>query len=318
MVERGNDPALFRRRLRSDLRKMRETLGMDQREIALAMDWSPSKLIRIEAGAVAIATNDLRALLAHYGVTDRLQIESLVETAKKSRERSPWWNEFKDFTSPEFLAMCGYEASAKVIRSFEPFLIPGLLQTEEYARDLFQYVRGSKDPKRIDGLVRLRLQRQDLLSADGAQSLHFILDEAVIRRVVGGPVIMRRQLLQLKELAKRPNIVIRIVPFGQGMYRGLRVPYVLFEFDDPRDETILYLENPSGGVVLQEHGLDPEEGVPAPTVYLEMFWELEQVARIEDTEALIDRALADFATVDLRRSADHAAAPAASASKKSS
>jgi transcriptional regulator with XRE-family HTH domain len=304
MNEWAEDPALFRRRLRSELRRAREANNMSQKEVALAMDWSVSKLIRIETGAVTITTNDLRALLSHYNINDRQKVETLVETAKKSRERSAWWTEFKDVATPELLALCGYESSAKVIRNFEPLLIPGLLQTEEYAQNILQHIRGPKDPRRLEGLVKLRLQRQELLAGDGRQALHYILDEGVVRRVVGGIGVMRKQLQQLRELAQSPGVTIGIVPFSHGMYRGLRVPYVVFEFDDPQDETILYLENPQGESVIFEENAAPDEdeGVPTPAVYLEVFWELEQVAPPEDTLTILDDAIRSLSTpsVDLR------------------
>ncbi len=295
MNEWASDPALYRRRLRSELRKTRETLGMSHREVALAMDWSVSKLIRIEAGAVTITTNDLRVLLQHYGVTEQERVDELIEVARRARDRSPWWIEYRDIATSETLAVCGYESSAKVIRNFQPLNVPGLLQTEEYAADLLRYVRGPKNERRLEGLVKMRLQRQEILNSPHEPSLHFVLDEAAVRRVVGGPTVMRRQLQQLKNLAQRPNITLRIVPFEYGWYRGLRVPYVYYEFDDPQDEAVLYLENPDGETLIGEERanlpMDEDEGVPVPAVYLEMFWELEQVATTEMAETILEDAL---------------------------
>lgn len=130
------DPTIHRRRLRSELRKAREAAGMTQRDVAAAMDWSQSKLIRIETGAVNISTNDLRALLGHYGI-ERARTENLVEVARASRDQ-PRWNVYKDVAEPEYIAFLGYESSASIIRNFEPLLIPGLLQTEEYAREILK------------------------------------------------------------------------------------------------------------------------------------------------------------------------------------
>lgn len=294
MASRTQDPSLYRRRLRSELRRAREAVHMTQKDVAAAMDWSLSKLIRIETGNVTITTNDLRALLAHYGITDPARVADLVDQAKKSRERSPWWTRHRDVISQEMLQFLGYESSAKVIRNFEPLLMPGLLQTEEYARDLFKYLRGAKDLARIDSLVRLRLERQEILQGDNPPSVHFLIDEGVIRRVVGGPAVMRRQLEHLKKMAALDNVTISVVPFGTGMYRGLRVPYVLFEFDDLQDDNILYLENPSGESIIIEAGDDEEgdPGIPTPGIHLEMFWEVEQRVSDYDSLALIDDALA--------------------------
>jgi transcriptional regulator with XRE-family HTH domain len=289
-----HDPSLFRRRLRSELRRLRETQNLSQREAAQAMDWSLSKLIRIETGAVTITTNDLRAVLSYYAVTDPEKVTSLVETARRSRERSMWWTAHRDVASNELLAMCGYEASAKAIRNFEPLLVPGLLQTEEYARDLFKYLRGAKDPKRIDGLVRLRMQRQELLlDEDGPKSIHFLMDESVVQRVVGGPSVMRKQLQRIQQVSELEHVAVGIVPFSRGMFRGLRVPYMLFEFDDSQDQSILYLENPEGeSIIYEDEGVTMEdEGVPTPTVYLELFWELEHAVDPEQTQSILADAL---------------------------
>jgi transcriptional regulator with XRE-family HTH domain len=306
MAVRVNDPTLYRRRLRSDVRRAREGLGMSHRDVAEAMDWSVSKLIRIEAGAVTITTNDLRALVAHYGITDPRHVEELIDLAKRSRERSPWWVDFRDIAPPELLASCGYESSAKVIRNFQPLLVPGLLQTEEYADDLLRYIRGPKNARRLDGLVKLRLQRQELLNSPDGPSLHFIVDEAVVRRVVGGPGVMRKQLSHMKEIAQRPNVTLRIVPFGQGWYRGLRAPYIYYEFDDPQDEAILYLETLDGGAAIVEEAtatavsVDEDEGTATPAIYLEMFWELEQVASPELAYDLLDEAIHNLSTAPVR------------------
>src|SRR5574341_251305 len=208
MAARGPDPMVHRRRLRSELRRVREAAGFTQRDVARAMDWSLSKLIRIETGAVSITTNDLRALLTHYGINEPERVEGLIEVARASRERS-WWSGYREVASQDYVTFLGYESSASVIRNFEPLLVPGLLQTEEYAREVIRAIQGEDH---VDALVDLRMYRQQtLLERDEPPSTHFILDEAVIRRSVGGPDVMRRQLRHLAQLAERPNITVRVV-----------------------------------------------------------------------------------------------------------
>jgi transcriptional regulator with XRE-family HTH domain len=287
MPEVGPDPTIHRRRLRYELRNAREAAGKTQRDVAAAMDWSQSKLIRIESGAVNISTNDLRALLGHYGV-DSARIDALVEVARAARE-VPRWNIYKDVASPEYITFLGYESSAAVIRNFEPLLVPGLLQTEEYARTVLSIIF-SRDPQKVDPLVDLRVQRQELLVRESAPMLHFIIDEAVVRRVAGGRDVMRRQLRQLQELSEHENITLRIVQFEQGLYRRQRLPYWLFEFPDPEDGDVLYVENPRGEYFIRESSPEEEE-VGSTVHYLEVFWELEQIARREDTPALLQDAI---------------------------
>jgi transcriptional regulator with XRE-family HTH domain len=289
------DPAIHRRRIRSELRKARESAGLTQRDVAREMDWSLSKLIRIETGAVSIATNDLRALLNHYGMTDSARVNDLVQIARASRERS-WWSSFKEVASPEYVAYLGYESSASIIRNFEPLLIPGLLQTEEYAREVISTF-GGQDARSADALVDLRMERQELLSREAPPTLHFILDEAVVRRVVGGPAVMRRQLLKLLETGQHDNVTIRIIPFTVGMYPRLRVPYVLFEFPEANDEDVLYIENPQGEMLIRENSPEEEEAM-TPIVYLGVFWQLEQIGRRGQATGIIEDALAGLAGLE--------------------
>jgi transcriptional regulator with XRE-family HTH domain len=287
MLEVGPDPTVHRRRLRYELRNAREAAGKTQRDVARAMDWSQSKLIRIESGAVNISTNDLRALLGYYEV-DSARIGALVELARAARE-VPRWNIYKDVASPEYTTFLGYESSASVIRNFEPLLVPGLLQTEEYARTVLSLIF-SQEPQKVDPLVDLRIERQELLVREPAPSLHFTVDEAVIRRVAGGRDVMRRQLRQMLELSERENVTLRIVPFEKGLYRRQRLPYWLFEFPDPEDGDILYVENPRGEYFIRESSPEEEEG-GSTVEYLEVFWELEQIARREETPILLQDAI---------------------------
>jgi transcriptional regulator with XRE-family HTH domain len=285
------DPAVHRRRLRSELRKAREAAGMTQRDVARAMEWSLSKLLRIESGAVSISTNDLRVLLTHYGVADQPRVDELLKLARASRERS-WWSIYRDVANPETISFLGFESSASIIRNFQPLLVPGLLQTEEYAREVIRTIEGPDvSGRRLSELLELRMERQDVLVREVAPHLHFIIDEAVIRRVVGGPEVMLRQLRHVRDAMEKPNTTVRVVPFSQGLYPAMRVGYVMFEFPDAEDENILYIENPRGEMIIRESS--PEEEDEGTSVkYLEIFWELEQLAPKERAPAAIDDAIA--------------------------
>jgi transcriptional regulator with XRE-family HTH domain len=284
----GPDPTVHRRRLRSELRRTREAVDKTQRETAKAMDWSMSKLIRIETGDVRISTNDLRALLAYYEVAED-RVDHLVEVARAAREPARWAR-YRDVASPEYLAFLGYESSATIIRNFEPILVPGLLQTEEYAREVLGKF---EEPQKVDGLVDLRIERQEILVRVPRPSLHFLIDESAIRHVVGGADVMRRQLTQLKEVATQPHISLRIATFDVGVYPRMRIPYVLFEFEAPEDEDVLYIESPTGELVIRESSkLEGEKD--GPLNYLQTFWQMEQLAHREDTLGILDDALANI------------------------
>jgi transcriptional regulator with XRE-family HTH domain len=157
----GLDPMVQRRRLRVELRKAREAAGLSQKEVAPEMDWSLSKLIRIETGAVSISINDLRMLLQLYRVSDLERTNGLIAMARAAREPA-WWFPYREGLSPEFTNMLSYESAASIIRNFQPMLVPGLLQTGEYARaTLAEMVPPvAPDPAilgQVDGLVELRM-----------------------------------------------------------------------------------------------------------------------------------------------------------------
>jgi transcriptional regulator with XRE-family HTH domain len=282
------DPTIYRRRLRNELRKAREQAGFAQRDVAGAMEWSLSKLLRIETGAVSITTNDLRALLGHYHISEPERVEALLTLARAARERSPW-SVYRDLGTPEFVAHLAYESAASVIRNFEPRFVPGLLQTEEYARQLLTEFRGP-DETLIDRLVDLRIERQEIFDRPNPPSVHFIMDEVAIHRGVGGADVMRRQLRRLKEFLDRDNVTIRIVPFSEGIYPRMRQSYELFEFDDPESEDVLSIEGPQGDLLVREASPSDEPTV-SPVEYLQAFFKLEQVARREATPHLVDAAL---------------------------
>jgi hypothetical protein len=215
------------------------------------MDWSLSKVIRIEAGSVGISTNDLKAILNLYKITDDEQTADLIALARAGRERS-WQSAYRDVVSPRLLQLIEYESAALITRNFQPLLVPGLLQTEEYARAVLAQFAGQATAERIDTQVEFRMRRQELLDRADMPLLFFILDEAVTRRLVGGPAAMRRQVRKLIELAGRPHITVEIVPFSAGLHPGLQGPFVIYEFPDPADDDVLYLENPLGDVISRD------------------------------------------------------------------
>ena len=236
-------PVVQRRRLRIELRKARQDAEQTQEQVAAAMDWSLSKVIRIEAGNVGISTNDLKALLRHYKILDPVRTEELVALARAARERS-WWSQYRDAATPQLLQLIGYESAATVRRNFEPLLVPGLLQTEEYAAALIKALDDRIPAARLETLVEIRLRRQELADRANPPLLFFILDEAVVRRLVGGKGVMRRQVRRLIEMTEKPNVTIEVVPFSAGAHPGLKGSFVILEFPDAGDDDVLYLGRP--------------------------------------------------------------------------
>ncbi|WP_406368539.1 helix-turn-helix transcriptional regulator [Streptomyces sp. NBC_00647] len=279
-----NDPALQRRRLREQLRRLRESKHLTQKAVAEQLEWSHSKIIRIESGTVGISITDLRALLALYDVTDAAQVDTMVSMARAAKER-PWWDAYKNMAPQAFVVSIAYENAASVIRNFEPDLVPGLLQTEEYAREVLQW---TSPPEQAGPRADLRLERQERLFRPDGPEMHFIIDEAALARTVGRPAVMRRQLNRLKELADHPKITLRVVPFQLGLYRYFTTSYVIFEFAEPDEDMALYLETQarhSDAIIVEGRDSVSEDSVAH---YLENFYELEIKVPATDAVALIE------------------------------
>jgi transcriptional regulator with XRE-family HTH domain len=272
-----DDPVVAQRRLRTTLRRLRlrPEAHKTQREVAHALDWSQSKLLRIEGGQVPIATSDLIALLTYYGVA-RDETDDLVELARISRKRTIR-DTYRDVFSKEFADFILYEAYASAIRQFETKLVPGQLQTEAYAEAVIRTYLGPNGTEgEVNRRVQARLERSSYLFGrpDGGPEMSFLIDEAVIQRRVGieskNRSLMVEQLRLLKEQNARPNVSIQVVPFGLGIYAALRGPFELLEFEDPADSALLYLENPQGDELVHE-----DDDAISP--YIDMFSDLEEI-----------------------------------------
>jgi len=244
------NPALLRHRLRTELKRARTEAGPTQLQVAEALDWSVSKVIRIESGETGVSSTDLKALLEQYGATDRY--DNLVALAKSSR-RKPW-AEYLDLISKTSANFFGLEAAARVIRSFQNTIIPGLLQTKDYTRSLLTGAYGLSD-EATERHIEVRRARQTLLdpSSRDEREAFFIMDEAVLKRVVGDAALMRSQLERLKELAELPHVTIQVLSFATGTNFGMKGPFVYLEFEDPDDADVLYLENTSGEEVFRDN-----------------------------------------------------------------
>ena len=287
IMDDGKDPAVQKRRLRTALREARLAANRTQRDAADALDWSPSKVLRIENGAVSVSTTDLRALLGYYGIKDEARIEELIKTAHLARRQS--WAAYRDVLSPGYVSYLGYESAASMMLNFQPLMIPGLLQTEEYARATIRVLSSPDESNQVvDRRVKARLERQKLLTRDDRPTMHFILDEAAIRRRVGrSSGLMIRQLEHLKEVAAREKITIQVLPFSEGEHEAMMGSFVILEFPSARDEDLLYLESAQGDLVVRE-------GVKDTAPYKETFYKLEDLSRpkrslSDDLDRLIEQ-----------------------------
>jgi transcriptional regulator with XRE-family HTH domain len=229
------DPLLSRKRLRMSVRQWRDSRGLTQRQVADALDWSVSKVVRIESGAVRVSTTDLRALLALYQVSEEKEVLRLVELARNAR-RPVWYRKYESALDPDFDEYLSYESLAVTIATFQTLLIPGLLQTEDYARAVLT-VKGHMDTD-IEKRLALRLERQARMRREGGPFLCCVLDEAALHRQVGGGAVMREQLVRLRDEIG-PRISVGIIPFSAGAHPSMVEPFSLVELDPGEEEVLL-------------------------------------------------------------------------------
>jgi len=217
---------------------------LTQEQVAKAMDWSLSKMNRIEKAKTNISTNDLKVLLPLYGIIDKERTDELVALARGARQPG-WWSPYSEFAPPRLLELIDYESASAAISQFETMFVPGILQTDEYASAILQAFYDEKPTaERVTALLELRTKRRDLVSSENAPEFSFVLDESVIHRVVGSPAITGRQFMYLVDVAKRPNVTIQIVPFTAGLHPGMTNPFEVVQFADTPEENIVFLEGP--------------------------------------------------------------------------
>jgi transcriptional regulator with XRE-family HTH domain len=228
--------------LRSELVRLRKEKGMTQELVATNLEWSASKLIRVEGGHSSITKVDLDALLAQYGVTSESQRERMQALNRGAKEAG-WWEAYRNDAAAPYLTYVGYEAGATYIRQFPGTVVPGLLQTLQYAEALTAI---SVEPMQVAPVVRLRMQRQsELARRVTPPRQYYVLDEAVIRRHIGiehDPAIMPSQLMHIVSRTREDDrVTVRVIPFSKGAHPGLSGPFTLLEFDGGLPD-LLYLD----------------------------------------------------------------------------
>ncbi|WP_131097551.1 helix-turn-helix domain-containing protein [Streptomonospora litoralis] len=234
--------------LGSELRKYREARGMSRGEAGHYIRGSESKISRMELGRVGFKVRDVEDLLKLYGVTDKDQVQTMVRLARDSKKPG-WWQEYGDALPNWFQVYVGLEEAATRIRVYEAQFVPGMLQTEEYARAVIAAGRPIADPKAEDR-VAVRMRRQRHIEGDGGCKLWAIIDEAAVRRPVGGPDVMRGQLERLIKLNERANITLQIIPFSAGAHAAEAGSFTILRYPDFGLSDIIYLEQLTGSMCL--------------------------------------------------------------------
>ncbi|WP_018658518.1 helix-turn-helix domain-containing protein [Actinomadura flavalba] len=239
-------PTVRGRRLARELRKLREDQGLTLQEVADRLDWSRATVSRLETGQTRPKTDDIAGLLNLYGVPspDR---DALIALAGETSRRG-WWTAYADVFTGSYVAL---EDDASRIRTWDPQLVHGLLQTEDYARTVITAGRLLSDTGQIERRIDARRIRQTLLDRESAPHMHMIVDEAVLHRMIGGPGVMRAQLARLGLLAERETITIQVMPFARREHAGLDGRFTILSYPDPADPDIAYVEGTMGDVYLE-------------------------------------------------------------------
>jgi transcriptional regulator with XRE-family HTH domain len=245
MVTKAASPTVLRRQLGAELRRMRERAHRTVTDVAHELGWSESKLSRVETAHSGIRAADLQRLCELYGAEEG-ERKRLSALADQARQRG-WWEAYGDALPNAYETFIGFEAEATAIFNYEAQVVPGLLQTDEYASVVTIADAVVPDRGVIERRVAVRMARQAVLTRDPPPRLWAILDEAVIRRPIGGEDVMRRQLLRLLEASERETITIQILPFAVGAHRALAGSFIILEFGDDSNAPLVYSEGMTGG-----------------------------------------------------------------------
>ncbi|MGH3655667.1 MAG: helix-turn-helix domain-containing protein [Micromonosporaceae bacterium] len=243
-----NGPTIPRWQLGDELGRRREAAGLTTAEVAEKLDCSESKIKKIEAGYVGVIKAELMVMFDLYNIEDERSRSSLMELQKLGKQRG-WWSQFGRVPN-SFGTFLGLESSATSIRIFEPLMVHGLLQTEEHATALESTITPGSGPEQVERQVKIRLARQDrVFRGDEPPDVWVVLDEAVLRRMVGGADVMRRQLEHLRAMTDR--LTLQVVPFSHGGYPGAFGAFTIFDFDDEIRSPVVYVEGQAGGLYLE-------------------------------------------------------------------
>lgn len=269
-ARRGVSPTVRRRRLGAELRRYREAAGLTIDHVAEQLGCSASKISRLETGQTGSRPRDVRDMLALYQIGAQ-ELEDLMAVARETRQRG-WWQPYGSVLTGAYV---GFEAAAELIRSFENQCVPGLMQTEDYARSVIRAGRwDSVDPHEVENRVRVRMERAALLTQEDPVTFWCVVDEGVLLRQVGGRDVMRRQLEQMVAMAALCHVRLQVLPMTAGAHPGMDGSFVLLRFPDDADPDTVYVTMATGGVFQEK----PEELL----VYSTVFDRLQEMALTPD------------------------------------
>jgi len=248
----GRSPTVRRRRLGVELRRLREVKGLTIEQVAEALECSTSKISRVETARVTATPRDVRDMLEIYGVSGH-ERDSLMQIAREARQKGWWQSKFGDLPSA---TLAGLETEARHIRQYSALLIPGLLQTMDYARAVLRSIRLDlkPQPQEIERRVELRMERQRLLEQPDPPEFWVVIDEAALRRHVGGREVMIAQIEHLVETTAWPNVTLQVLPFRAGAHAGMDGEFSILTFPHTVDPDVVYIENTTSDLYVEDSG----------------------------------------------------------------
>jgi len=244
-------PTVLRIRLGAQLRRLRESKRIGRDEAGYEIRASGSKISRMELGRVSFKQRDIADLLTLYGVTDPQEREPLLTMARQANTPS-WWQEFNDVLAPWFQSYLGLESAASLIRTYEVQFVPGLLQTAEYAQAVIMLGHSAISEEELQRRIEVRRARQAILEHPDAPQLWAVIDEAALRRPIGGPAVMRLQLEALIKASIQPNVRLQVIPFTSGGHAAAGGPFTILRFPEPELADVVYLEQLTSALYLDK------------------------------------------------------------------
>jgi transcriptional regulator with XRE-family HTH domain len=251
LEESPGEATVLRMLLGAQLRRLREASGISAEKAGYEIRSSRSKISRMETGRVGLKIRDVEDLLTLYGVTGEQRREKVLALAKRSRSPE-WWTKYNDILPDWFETYLGLESAAASIRSFEMQFVPGLFQTEDYARAVTRLGHQTALTAEVERRVGLRIKRQELLVRAQPPRIWAIIDEAVLRRPVGGVPVMRAQLGHLAEAARMPNVTLQVIPFARGGHAGASGSFSILRFEEQDLPDVIYVEQLTSAVYLDQ------------------------------------------------------------------
>ncbi|MDX2575955.1 helix-turn-helix transcriptional regulator [Streptomyces scabiei] len=246
------DPTVRKRRLGSELRRLREAAGLKLDDVAARTSLTVSKVSRIEVARIGVKADDLDSLLDQYGVDDGAKRDVLHSLARHGSQRG-WWQTYRDIISPAYADLISLEADAVNMRTYQSTLIPGLLQTAAYARAAISAINMTSTPPEVDALVEVRKARQSVLTRPDPMELWAIIHEGALRpRDKGNPQMMREQLQHLLDIQRLPHVSIQVLPLDAPPHVGMSGSFAVLGFPETSDLDVVHIESLTSALYVED------------------------------------------------------------------